>query len=65
MGISKLVIRDCLVSSLQRLQRLGRAFMVLVNLHLYLVYLRRGAVNAVFVFPLVCRRRRGDVTWSP
>ena len=38
--------------------------MVLVNLHLYLVYLRRGAVNAVLVFPLVCRRRRGDVTWK-
>ena len=56
MGFSKLAIRDCLVSSLQRLQRLGRAFMLLVNLRLCLVYLRHDAVSVVCVSPLVCRR---------
>jgi len=41
---------------LQRLQRLGRASMLLGNLRLCLVHLRHDAVSAVFVSPLVCRR---------
>ena len=38
--------------------------MVLANLRWCLVYLRHNAVNAVRVSPLVCRRRRRDVTWK-